>query len=225
MSARYPAIVALSITFLIAAIGLVAPGSASAQDGALKIGVIDMQECLTEFWRTDRETETLNELAKEKRKLLDDRNADYMKLNKLIADEDKRARATELPAETRNAAIAKLQELLQERAAKQNEIQEFQRRIQAEMMQARTQMEATLVEQAKEIVTEVAEAAGLDMVHDKSFLPRANKAIVFISPKVTDITASVIEKLNVDAPPASEKPKSEAEGEAKPSAESGESGN
>jgi len=221
MSVRYSAIAALSITFLVAALGIIAPGSASAQDGELKIGVIDMQECLTQFWRTDRETETLNELAKEKRKLLDDRNADYMKLNKLIADEDKRARATELPAETRNAAIAKLQELLQERAAKQNEIQEFQRRIQAEMMQARTQMEATLVEQAKEIVTEVAESAGLDIVHDKSFLPRANKAIVFISPKVTDITDSVIEKLNVDAPPASEA----SEGEAEPKAESGESGN
>ena len=191
----------LSLALLLSVLGLALPSTGQAQDGPLKIGVIDMQDCLTQYYRTNEETEKLNETAKEKRVELDARNADYMKLNKLIADEDKRARATELPPETRNAAIARLQELLQERAAKQNEIQEFQRRIQAEMMQLRTQMESTLVDQAKDIVTEVAEEQGLDMVHDSSFLPRANKAIVYISPRVVDITESVVAKLNVDAPP------------------------
>lgn len=175
-----------------------------AQDAPLKIGVIDMQECLTKYYRTDQETSKLNEIAKEKRKELDERNADFMSLNKLLADQDKIYQATELPAEKRNAAAARMQELLQERAAKQNEIQEFQRRIQSDMMNLRTEMESTLVDEAKKSVTEIAEAEGLDIVHDRSFLPRANKAIVFISPKVKDITEAVIGKLNVDAPPASE---------------------
>ena len=66
--------------------------SANAQDAVcLKIGVIDMQECLTKYYRTEHETAKLNEVAKDKRKKLDERNADFMKLNKLLADEDKKA--------------------------------------------------------------------------------------------------------------------------------------
>ena len=226
MISRSPA--STVVTFLLAAFAvaqLSAGGlsSANAQDGAgLKIGVIDMQECLTKYYRTAQETLKLNEVAKEKRKELDERNADFMKLNKLLADEDKKRRETSLPQEVRQAADAKVNELLQERNAKQNEIQEFQRRIQAEMMGQRQAMEATLVEEAKDTVAAVAEAEGLDMVHDKSFLPRANKAIVYLSPKVKDITEAVVAKLNVDAPPAA--PAADGEGGAASSEGTGDAG-
>ena len=204
----------LLVLFAVAHLSTGGLSTVHAQDGGagLKIGVIDMQECLTKYYRTEQETAKLNEVAKDKRVELDERNADFMKLNKLLADEDKKRRETSLPTETRQAADAKVNELLQERAAKQNEIQEFQRRIQSEMMTLRQEMEATLVEEAKDTVAAVAEAEGLDIVHDRSFLPRANKAIVYISPNVKDITEAVIAKLNVDAPPAA--PATEGESEA-----------
>jgi Skp family chaperone for outer membrane proteins len=219
MISRFPASTVVTFLLTVFAAAQLSGGglsAANAQEGAasIKIGVIDMQECLVKYYRTEQETAKLNEVAKDKRVELDERNADFMKLNKLLADEDKKRRETSLPTETRQAADAKVNELLQERAAKQNEIQEFQRRIQSEMMTLRQEMEATLVEEAKDTVAEVAEAAGLDMVHDRSFLPRANKAIVYISGKVVDITEGVIAKLNADAPPAA--PAAEGDGESKP---------
>lgn len=216
MISRFP--VSTAFTFVLAAFALAQLGSvglpsANAQDDAanIKIGVIDMQDCLTKYYRTEEETAKLNEVAKEKREELEERNADFMKLNKLLSDEDKKRRETALPAEVRQAADKKVADLLEERAAKQNEIQEFQRRIQSEMMTLRQEMETTLVEEAKDTVAAVAEAEGLDMVHDKSFLPRANKAIVYISGNVKDITEAVVAKLNVDAPEPVAPPAGDAE--------------
>ena len=223
MISRFPA--STVVTFLLAVFALAQVGTggfstASAQDGtaSLKIGVIDMQECLTQYYRTEQETSKLNEVAKDKRKELDERNADFMKLNKLLADADKKRRETSLPTEVRQAEDVKVNDLLQERAAKEREIQEFQRRIQSEMMTMRQAMEATLVEEAKDTVAAVAETGGLDIVHDKSFLPRANKAIVYISPNVKDITAAVVAKLNDGAPAPTEAPATGGESTATESA-------
>jgi Skp family chaperone for outer membrane proteins len=61
-------------------------------------------------------------------------------------------------------------------------------------------MEATLVEEIKKTVDTIVEAQGLDLVFDKSFLPKANKAILYTSSKVKDLTAEVVSTLNAGAP-------------------------
>ena len=67
-------------------------------------------------------------------------------------------------------------------------------------MTARQEMEATLVDEIKKTVDGIVQAQGLDLVFDKSFLPKANKAILYTSAKVMDLTTDVIAALNAGAP-------------------------
>jgi Skp family chaperone for outer membrane proteins len=63
-------------------------------------------------------------------------------------------------------------------------------------MQARSDMEATLVGEIKEAVNAIVETQGHDLVFDKSFLPKANKAILYTSSNVVDLTDEVVAALN-----------------------------
>ena len=80
------------------------------------------------------------------------------------------------------------------------DIQEAERRAQQEIIEARQKMEQTLVATIREIVDGICVSKGLDLVYDKSFLPKANKVILFTSDKVPDLTDGIIAELNKDAP-------------------------
>ncbi|MEQ1839282.1 MAG: hypothetical protein ABL994_02635, partial [Verrucomicrobiales bacterium] len=49
----------------------------------------------------------------------------------------------------------------------------------------------------------IVEAQGLDLVFDKSFLPKANKAILYTSSNVKDLTVEIVKTLNAGAPAGS----------------------
>lgn len=191
----------LPAVFSILAVAALGFGSAaSAQD--LKIAVVDMQRALNDFYKTDIEVEKINDLAEEKRKNLDERQAAYQQMTNQMAELDKTVRDTAIAENTRKEAMEKLQALAQERSAKGKEVSDAQRKASEEIMAARQEMEATLVAEIKETVNAIVEAQGHDLVFDKSFLPKANKAILYTSPKVTDLTDEVVSDLNADAPSA-----------------------
>ncbi len=169
----------------------------------LKIAVVDMQEALNKFYKTDVEVEKINAMAEEKRRSLDEFQAAYQQMTTKMAELDKTARDTLLDESVRTDALEQLQALAQERAVKGQEIADAQRKASAEVMQARTEMESTLVGEIKGIVNSVVESRGLDLVFDKSFLPKANKAIVYTSADVKDLTEEVVSILNAGAPATS----------------------
>ena len=184
------------------ALGGMSLSNASAQSG-LNIGVVDMQECLNQYYKTKMEVEAVNAIAKEKQAEIDSKRGDYEALTKRAAALDEKARDTSLSTEQRQAAQNELVgSVMQERMAKGREIQEAERRAQQEIIEARQKMEQTLVATIREIVDAQAKASGLDIVYDKSFLPKANKVILYTSEKVPDITAPIIAELNKDAPAA-----------------------
>ncbi len=172
--------------------------SATAQE--LKIAVVDMQSALNDYYKTDIEVKKINDLAEEKRKNLDERQAAYQQMTNQMAELDKTVRDTSLAEGPRKEAMEKLQALAQERAAKGKEIADAQRKASSEVMEARTEMEATLVKEIKESVDAIVQAKGFDLVFDKSFLPKANKAILYTSANVPDVTPEVVSALNAGAP-------------------------
>lgn len=190
--------------FSLALLGLTLGGFSSPQaaaQAALNIGVVDMQECLNQFYRTKEEVDGVNVIAREKQSEIDAKRADYEALTKRAASLDERARDNSLSNEQRQAAFNELQGIMQERMAKGREIQEAERRAQQEIIDARQKMEQLLVATIRETVSAISQARGLDIVYDKSFLPKANKVILFTSENVPDITAPVIAEINKDAPP------------------------
>ena len=100
----------------------------------------------------------------------------------------------------RKAAGIKLQELAEARSLKANEIGDAERLASQKLFQARQKMEATLLGEIRAKVVEIVTAKGFDMVFDKSFLPKASKAILYTSPRVTDLTDEVVAMLNAGVP-------------------------
>lgn len=191
----------LPTVLCVSAIALSAFGmNASAQ--GLKIAVVDMQDALNRYYKTDIEVGKINAMADEKRKNIDERQAAYQQMTTKMADLDKTVRDTTLAEGTRKEAMEQLQALAQERAVKGKEIQDAQRKASAEVMEARSGMEKTLVDEIKSAVTVIVETQGHDLVFDKSFLPKANKAILYTSKNVMDLTEEVVATLNAGAPEA-----------------------
>ncbi|MBL9159400.1 MAG: OmpH family outer membrane protein [Verrucomicrobiales bacterium] len=189
------------LPILLAALVLPFAGvSVSAQDAPIKIAVVDMQEALNKYYKTDIQVKEINDLADEKRKNLDERQAAYQQMTNQMAELDAVYKDTSLAESKRKEALEKLQALFQERNAKGKEIADAQRKASAEVMTARQEMEATLVDEIKKTVDGIVQAQGLDLVFDKSFLPKANKAILYTSANVKDLTADVIAALNAGAP-------------------------
>lgn len=173
-------------------------GNASGQ--GIKIAVVDMQDALDRYYKTEIEVGKINAMADEKRKNIDERQAAYQQMTEKAVELDKTARDTLLAEQKRKDAIEELQALMQEREAKAKEIQDAQRKASSEVMQARQEMEQTLIGEIKDSVNAIAEAEGHDLVFDKSFLPKANKAILYISENVVDLTEAVVSSLNAGAP-------------------------
>jgi Skp family chaperone for outer membrane proteins len=189
----------LPILLCVSALVLFSSGfSASAQ--SLKIAVVDMQDALNRYYKTEIEVEKINEMADEKRKNIDERQAAYQQMTSQLTELDKTVRDTILDEKVRQDAMEKLQALAQERQAKGTEISDAQRKASSEVLQARQEMEATLVSEIKAAVDAIVEAQGHDLVFDKSFLPKANKAILYISDNVVDLTEEVVGALNAGAP-------------------------
>lgn len=198
----------LSLSLALTIAGFMAPAESHAQ--GLNIAVVDMQQCLNDFYKTTIEVEKVNALAKEKQAELDARKADYETLTNKATELDNRARDTALSQEQRQAAIPELQQVMQERMAKGREIAEAERRARTEILEARQKMESELVSIIREVVNTLGSAAGHDLVLDKSFLPKANKVILLVSDKVPDLTATVTAELNKDKPADAAAPATEA---------------
>jgi Skp family chaperone for outer membrane proteins len=171
---------------------------ANAQE--IKIAVVDMQEALNKYYKTEIQVKEINDLADEKRKNLDERQAAYQQMTNQMTELDAVYKDTSLAEQKRKEALEKLQALFQERQAKAKEISDAQRKASSEVMTARQEMEATLVDEIKKTVDGIVQAQGLDLVFDKSFLPKANKAILYTSANVKDLTTDVIAALNAGAP-------------------------
>lgn len=174
--------------------------AASASAQGLKIGVIDMQKALNDYYKTAQKVEEVNNVAKAEKEEMDQRQADYQILTKKLADLDKKARDNSMSQEDRQTAYNELLEVAQERQAKAREISEVQKRAQQKILEARSKMEIDLVTEIKGVVEAMSAEGGFDLVIDKSFLPKANKVLVYTSENVPDLTADLIAKINADAP-------------------------
>jgi len=191
--------------FCAAIFTLLGAPTASAQGTGIKIAVVDMQKALNDFYKTDIQVKKINEQADEARKGLDERQAAYSQMTSQMTALDKIVRDTILAESKRKEAMEKLQVLAGERNAKGKEIGDAQRKASQVLMEARAEMEKTLVGEIKTTVDSIVEAQGLDLVFDKSFLPKANKVILYTSDKVKDLTAEVVASLNANAPAKTEK--------------------
>lgn len=168
--------------------------SASAQD--IKIAVVDMQQALNDYKRTETEVTKINEFQEEKTKTLDEKRAKLKQLNDKMTEERQKAGDSELNEQTRKEAAEAFQAMAKEFQAMAGEIANDERKASQELLKARQEMESALVTDIKTVMNQLAESKGIDLIFDKSFLPKANKAIIYTSGNVVDLTAEIVGVLN-----------------------------
>ena len=115
-----------SLSFLFCVLTFCVFGSTASAQG-LKIAVVDMQDALNRYYKTEIEVEKINGMAEDIRKNLDERQASYQLMTNEMSELDKVARDTLLAEDKRKAAMEKLQALAQERAKQWQEIADAQR--------------------------------------------------------------------------------------------------
>ncbi len=160
------------------------------------IAVVDMQQALNDYNRTKTEVDKINAYGEQKGEELDAKKAVLKQLTDKMVEEQKIATDPANNEATRKAAAEKLQELGKERNVKLKEIAEDERKASQELMKLRQEMEKALVADIQNVMNQLAEAKKIDLIFDKSFLPKANKAIIYTSGNVVDLTAEIIGVLN-----------------------------
>lgn len=183
-----------SILSAIAAVLTIAASSANAQD--IKIAVVDMQKALNDYNRTKIEVDKINAFGEEKTKALDEKKAALKQITDQMIEHQKTASDSSLAEDARKAAAEKFQALAKERNAKLKEIADDERKASQELLKARQEMEAALVADIKGVMEKLAASKSVDLIFDKSFLPKANKAIIYTSANVVDLTGEIVGILN-----------------------------
>ncbi|MDF1753875.1 MAG: OmpH family outer membrane protein [Verrucomicrobiales bacterium] len=184
-----------SILSVIAAVfTLAASSSVNAQD--TKIAVVDMQKALNDYNRTKVEVDKINAFGEEKTKALDGKKAAMKQITDKMVELQKVAADSALEESKRQAAAEQFQALAKERNAKLKEIADDERKASQELLKARQEMEAALVTDIKGVMDQLASSQSVDLIFDKSFLPKANKAIIYTSANVIDLTDQIVGVLN-----------------------------
>lgn len=160
------------------------------------IAVVDMQKALNDYNRTKTLVDKINALGEEKSKLLDEKKAKLKKITDQMVAKQKIASDSALNEATRKKAAEEFQGMAKERNGILKEIADDERKASQELLKARQEMEAALVTDIRGVMNQLAESKGIDLIFDKSFLPKANKAIIYTSGKVVDMTDEITGILN-----------------------------
>ena len=168
--------------------------SANAQD--TKIAVVDMQKALNDYNRTKTEVDMIKAFGEEKTKALDEKKAGLKQITDKMVVLQKTAADSVLDESKRKAAAEQFQALAKERNAKLKEIADDERKASQELLKARQEMEAALIADIRKVMEQLAQSQSVDLIFDKSFLPKANKAIIYTSANVIDLTGEIVGVLN-----------------------------
>lgn len=133
-----------------------------------KVGIIDVEKVLNSDGRRRIESTKINQEAETKRKLLG----------------EKKARLTTIRKTT-----AVYRELV-------NNLKKEEREIEEDLDKASEAMDATLMVKIKSIMNKVVSAERFDLILNPSFSIKGEKAIIYTSPAINDLTFTITELLN-----------------------------
>lgn len=182
--------------FLLSIIATQALGVPAFADDLKGMAVVDMAACVEKYHKSAKEKERLEVLAKEKSTPLQQQRQDIETLGTKLRTLDSRMNDTSFSNSQRTEAREEFERVFKEMRSKQTDLQTALQKVQEEMGAAQDAMAEGILGEIRTVVKELAEAQGLGIVYDRSFLPRSNKAAVYVGPKVIDLTDEVVKKLN-----------------------------
>ena len=190
-------------------VGLLLLNPASAQDEPDKIGTVSMQKLVAEYYKMvdlkkafQADAETVTEKDKER----------VENIKKLVAE----SRKLQTEAENANLPPEKQEELMTKMVSQRREAQALEsarvswlQRKQAAFKEKEVIEKGKLRKEIVEMVKEVGKERGFDYIFDRSGASGANVSILAYAKDATDLTATMIERINRDAPEGGDEKKEE----------------
>lgn len=190
-------------------VGLLLLNPASAQDEPDKIGTVSMQKLVAEYYKMvdlkkafQADAETVTEKDKER----------VENIKKLVEE----SRKLQTEAENANLPREKQEELMTKMVSQRREAQALEsarvswlQRKQAAFKEKEVIEKGKLRKEIVEMVKEVGKERGFDYIFDRSGASGANVSILAYAKDATDLTATMIERINRDAPEGGDEKKEE----------------
>lgn len=173
-------------------------GSARAQT---RIATVDLRKVFDGYWKTKQADAALKDRAADLDKEYKALREDYEKLKqdyqKLRAESEDQAVAAEERDRRKQAAEAKLKVIKETEDA----ILAFERRARATLDEQQRRMRDGIIDEIRSVITARAKSGGYALVLDTSAqTPNLTPIVLYYSPD-QDITTSVLDQLNLGAPP------------------------
>jgi len=185
--------------FLLATVTI---GTAAAQN--LKIATVDMQKLFKEYHRTADAQKQVNVERARIQKENDERLERIREIEAELQTGKKQLEDPSLNDKKKAELYKKFQTKNQEGIALDRERREFLQRRNAALGDKMNQRMRGIIDELRKLVEEQSKADGYDYVFDSSGKGANGIEVLIFSKDANDITASVLAKLNVDAPAASE---------------------
>ena len=170
-----------------------------------RIGTVDGKKVVIGYWKTKEAMAALKDrredLLKELKGLGDDIKKGEDEYKKLVEDANDQAVSPEERDKRKKAAEARLKSVseLKERA------REFDRNASANLNEQGQRMSERIDEKVRAAVSARAKSAGYGLVFDIAARGAENKTVVLYASDDNDLTQTVLELLNADAPPEATK--------------------
>lgn len=165
-----------------------------------RIATVDVKKIITGYWKTKEATAALKDrredLLKELKGLGDDIKKAEDESKKLMDDANDQAVSSEERDKRKKAAETKLKSI----AEMKDRAREFDRNASATLNEQAQRMSERIEEKIRAAVSAKAKSAGYGMVVDSSARSMDNKMVVVYSSDDNDLTSSVLDQLNSDAP-------------------------
>ncbi|MCX7713449.1 MAG: OmpH family outer membrane protein [Chthoniobacterales bacterium] len=184
----------LALTILVSSLGI------QVTNAQFKIGVVDMNECFVNFYKTKEAEVKINEARNQAKSELDAR---LEKLNKAVEEINKLQQEINKPELSQSARETKTRELNEkanDTRALDREVAEFRSTRERQIQEQFLRMRKDLIDEIMSVVNEQIKNGGYDLVFDKSGLSMGQIPLILYSRKDMDFTPAVIAELNKNAP-------------------------
>jgi len=196
------------LTVLSIAATALAPPAFSQDDKEKKIGTANMAKLVSAYHKTKAMAKTFKSYEKEVIEQRDER----IKNIKIAAEKaqkfQKDAQVPTLSDENRAALFDKAARHQKEFQSLQNDLRQWLGRRQSAINERQAMELGEIRQEVLEIVRKVGDEEGYDFIFDRSGAPVGRVSVLVYTKDVTDLTGTLLERINKDAPeetPAEEK--------------------
>lgn len=201
----------MKLRFLIPTLAFTALSLPLLHAQSLKVGVVDMNETFTSYYKTKEAEVKINDIRGQAKKELD---VQLETLNKSIEEINKLQQDLQKPELSQSAKESKARELndkANDARARDKEVAEFRQTRERQIQEQFMRMRKDIIDEIMVVVNEQVKLGGYDLVLDKSGVSMGQIPVVLYSKKEADFTPAVVAALNKNAPKSTPAPSSGAQ--------------